>query len=37
LGFLAMRSHSTAPGILAHGMINGSAYLLLLNFIPILR
>jgi membrane protease YdiL (CAAX protease family) len=37
LGFLAMRSHSIAPGILAHGMINGSAYLLLLNFIPILR
>jgi membrane protease YdiL (CAAX protease family) len=37
LGFLAMRSHSISPGILAHGMINGSAYLLLLNFIPILR
>ncbi len=36
-GFLTMRSRSISPGILAHGMINGSAYLLLLNLISLLR
>jgi membrane protease YdiL (CAAX protease family) len=36
-GWLTWRSRSIAPAILAHGLINGSAYLLIINLLPFLN
>jgi membrane protease YdiL (CAAX protease family) len=37
LGVLTWRARSIAPAIITHGLINGSVYVLLLNFLALLR